>query len=190
MAPSGQSSRSSGAPKLRIMHSASVQEVQEAGLCLVSDPHGARGCLCTLPMASISCGQCFMGVAHVFRGGEACCPHTLLFSGVSLWLTSACIYLSSPSPSHFREHLTLWLMVWPKMSQTCPGISPLPRGSLGRAEAKHCVGWGAGGPFQQAGLRAAPWAGGHSLGGLSAEWTWSEPCEGPRGFPGSAHTAS
>lgn len=52
------------------------------------------------------------------------------------------------------------------------------------------MGWGAGVPFQQAGLWATPWAGGHSLGGLSAEWTWSEPCEGPRGFPGSAHTAS
>lgn len=93
-------------------------------------------------------------------------------------------------PISLQGAFDLWLMVWPKMSQTCPGVSALPRGSLGRAEARHCVGWGAGGPFQQAGLQAAPQAGGHSLGRLSAEWTRSKPCDGPCGFPGSAHTAS
>lgn len=64
-APSGQSPKSSGAPKVRVMHIVSVQEVQEAGLCLVSNPHGARECVCTLPVASISHGQCFRGVARV-----------------------------------------------------------------------------------------------------------------------------
>lgn len=183
-APSGQSPKSSGAPKVRVMHIASVQELQEAGLCLVSDPHRTWECLCTLPVASISRGQCFRGVARVSRGGEACCPHTLLFCGVSLRLMGACVSLSSPSPSHFREHLTLWLRVSPKMLQTCPGTSALPRCSPGRAGARHCMGWGAGGPFRQAGLWAAPRAGGHSLGRLSAEWTRREPSQGPRGFLG------
>ena len=113
--------------------------------CLVSDPHRAWECLCTLPVASISRGQCFRGVARVSQGGEACCPHTRLFCGVSLRLMGACVSLSSPSPSHFREHLTLWLRVCPKMSQTCPGTSALPRCSPGRAGARHCMGWGAGG---------------------------------------------
>ena len=73
------------------MHSASVQEAQEVGLCLVSDPHGAQGGLCTLPVASISCGQCSMGVAHVFRGGEACCPHTAFFWGEPV--VDQCVYI-------------------------------------------------------------------------------------------------
>ena len=35
---------------------------------LVSDPHGAQGCLCSLPAASFSPGQCFKGDERVSQG--------------------------------------------------------------------------------------------------------------------------
>ena len=61
--------------------------------------------------------------------------HTAFFWGEPV--VDGYVYIPALTiPISLQGAFDLWLMVWPKMSQTCPGVSALPRGSLGRISWK------------------------------------------------------